>query len=143
MPEMPGKDGKMRVVILIYLLINSWTDIRRREVNLWYTGIFTGYIILCQWYQHRLWDVWGMIPGILLWGASLAAKGQIGEGDGIVTMVTGWSVGLHNIWNMTVSSFFLAAAGAVVYKMMGKKEIPYLPFFTASYLIFLKEVTTV
>lgn len=125
----------MKAGILLYLAVNSWTDLRRREIDLRYTGVFLLFSVICQWHQGKLWDGWGILPGILLLILSKITRGQIGEGDGIVTMAVGWPIGASAAWNIMAGSFFLAAVAAIGYRVMGKREIPYLPFLTAAYLL--------
>ena len=77
---------KMGVLTTGYLMVNSWTDWRRKEVDIvWTVAVFvlTAFIYVGT-DQKLCWS--GLLPGICLWLASLWRSDQIGSGDGIVLM---------------------------------------------------------
>ena len=76
----------MGVLTTGYLMVNSWTDWRRKEVDIvWTVAVFilTAFIYVGT-DQKLCWS--GLLPGICLWLASLWRSDQIGSGDGIVLM---------------------------------------------------------
>lgn len=83
----------MGVLTTGYLMVNSWTDWRRKEVDIvWTVAVFvlTAFIYVGT-DQKLCWS--GLLPGICLWLASLWRSDQIGSGDGIVLMGIGWIQG--------------------------------------------------
>ena len=79
----------MGVLTTGYLMVNSWTDWRRKEVDIvWTVAVFvlTAFIYVGT-DQKLCWS--GLLPGICLWLASLWRSDQIGSGDGIVLMGIG------------------------------------------------------
>lgn len=128
----------MKVLLFSYLLVNAWTDLKRKEIDLLYTIIFIGigmvykYIVLGIHY----WS--GMIPGLMLLGFSLIWKEQIGMGDGIVVMVSGWMSGLSFVCEVLMGGFLLAAGVGILGCIVGRKknvELPFVPFFLGSYVL--------
>ena len=84
----------MGVLTTGYLMVNSWTDWRRKEVDIvWTVAVFvlTAFIYVGT-DQKLCWS--GLLPGICLWLASLWRSDQIGSGDGIVLMGIGWIQGI-------------------------------------------------
>ena len=79
----------MEVLTAGYLLVNSWTDWRRKEVDsVWTVAVvILTALIYVGTGQKLCWS--GLLPGIFLWLASLWKPGQIGSGDGIVLMGIG------------------------------------------------------
>ena len=72
----------MGVLTTGYLMENSWTDWRRKEVDIvWTVAVFilTAFIYVGT-DQKLCWS--GLLPGICLWLASLWRSDQIGSGDG-------------------------------------------------------------
>ena len=85
----------MGVLTTGYLMVNSWTDWRRKEVDIvWTVAVFvlTAFIYVGT-DQKLCWS--GLLPGICLWLASLWRSDQIGSGDGIVLMGIGWIQGIQ------------------------------------------------
>ena len=76
------------MAIVIFLGINSWLDIRKKQISLWMTGIFAAAGI---WYGvkggHMNWASLGVGAAFLL--GSLAVKGAVGMGDGWVLVSLG------------------------------------------------------
>ena len=85
----------MGVLTTGYLMVNSWTDWRRKEVDIvWTVAVFvlTAFIYVGT-DQKLCWS--GLLQGICLWLASLWRSDQIGSGDGIVLMGIGWIQGIQ------------------------------------------------
>ena len=75
---------------------------------------------------------------IFLWLASLWKPGQIGSGDGIVLMGIGWIQGIQQVCMIFQTAILLAAGAGICMLALGKgrkKEIPFVPFLLAGYLI--------
>ena len=104
----------MGVLTTGYLMVNSWTDWRRKEVDI----------------------VWTVAVFVLL--ASLWRSDQIGSGDGIVLMGIGWIQGIQQACVIFQTAILLAAAVGVCMLALGmgrKKELPFVPFLLAGYLV--------
>ena len=93
-------------------------------------------INICRNSQKLCWS--GLLPGIFLWLASLWKPGQIGSGDGIVLMGIGWIQGIQQVCMIFQTAILLAAGAGICMLALGKgrkKEIPFVPFLLAGYLI--------
>ena len=100
----------MGVLTTGYLMVNSWTDWRRKEVDIvWTVAVFvlTAFIYVGT-DQKLCWS--GLLPGICLWLASLWRSDQIGSGDGIVLMGIGWIQGIQQACVIFQTAILLAAA---------------------------------
>lgn len=128
----------MGVLTTGYLMVNSWTDWRRKEVDIvWTVAVFvlTAFIYVGT-DQKLCWS--GLLPGICLWLASLWRSDQIGSGDGIVLMGIGWIQGIQQACVFFRQRFFWQAAGWGLHVGIGmgrKKELPFVPFLLAGYLV--------
>ncbi|NCB91775.1 MAG: hypothetical protein EOM40_04280 [Clostridia bacterium] len=128
----------MRWLVFLYLLINTWTDIRRREIHLIYTFVFA--VILLGYYLWigRMPDWMGMCPGICLWALACWKKDRIGHGDGAVVSVMGLALGNAEIWEVVTGGFLLAGAAGILLMILGKGkeyELPFVPFLMISFLL--------
>lgn len=128
----------MKVIVAVYLVINAWTDWKRKQIDLIYTAAFA---IVCLFYK-LWWDgvlYWeGMLPGCLLLLLACLKKEHIGIGDGVLVMAFGLVCGISMTWSVLTGGFLLAAAVGVILYIFGKKEIkeiPFVPFFLGSYLL--------
>ena len=130
----------------LYLLTVSIFDIREKTIPIWYLaaggllmgagmvyGIIAGEI---TWHQPLL----GMAPGVLL---LLVARGteKMGYGDGLVLMMIGGMVGYRGSFVILCLGSFLAAIVCVVLlairKVKRHSRIPYVPFLTGAYLLYV------
>ena len=129
---------KMGVLTTGYLMVNSWTDWRRKEVDIvWTVAVFilTAFIYVGT-DQKLCWS--GLLPGICLWLISLWRSDQIGSGDGVVLMGIGWIQGIQQACVIFQTAILLAAAVGVCMLALGmgrKKELPFVPFLLAGYLV--------
>ena len=77
------EDGVKELCTVVFLAMNSWLDIRRREISLLLTVVYAGCGIIYSILQGRkIQDV--LIPagiGILFLAAGLISRGAIGAGD--------------------------------------------------------------
>jgi leader peptidase (prepilin peptidase)/N-methyltransferase len=128
----------MKILMGIYLLVNTWTDIRRKEIDIRYTWIIC--VLLAGYFSVSGDDVnWaGMLPGLGLWAAAHWKTDKVGEGDGIVSAVLGITMQTEMIWAILAESFLLAGGVAVFLVAVGKRkefEIPFVPFILAGYIL--------
>lgn len=128
----------MGVITTGYLLVNSWTDWKRKEIDLvWTAGVFVLMtFVYIEKGQQLYWS--GLLPGLCLWAVSLWKSSQIGRGDGLVVMGIGWIEGLENVWLVLQTGILLAAGAGLFLLILGKgkeKKLPFVPFLFAGYLL--------
>ena len=128
----------MNVILLGYLLINVWTDWKRKEINMLYTILFIAISIVYKQEVHGMYYWSGMIPGLILIVISIIWRQHIGLGDGVIVMAFGWMCGLILVCEVLMGGFLLAAGTGMIYCVKEKRlnvELPFVPFFLGSYLL--------
>lgn len=129
----------MKIMILIYLAVNAWTDGKRREINLVYTVVFLILAVIFRWGREPIFEWTGLVPGLVLWLLSVGNSRHIGSGDGILCMALGLVTGLEIMWNVMLGGFCLAGTVGIIqwiYKKKMTSELPFVPFLLVSYLTY-------
>lgn len=134
------EDGVKELCTVVFLAMNSWLDIRRREISLLLTMVYAGCGIICSILQGRkIQDV--LIPagiGILFLAAGLISRGAIGAGDCWILLALGALLDTETYIRMLCIGFFLAAFWSgillVIRRKSRKTEIPLVPFLLAGYI---------
>ena len=134
------EDGVKELCTVVFLAMNSWLDIRRREISLLLTVVYAGCGIIYSILQGRkIQDV--LIPagiGILFLAAGLISRGSIGAGDCWILLALGALLDTETYIRMLCIGFFLAAFWSgillVIRRKSRKTEIPLVPFLLAGYI---------
>lgn len=134
------EDGVKELCTVVFLAMNSWLDIRRRENSLLLTVVYAGCGIIYSILQGRkIQDV--LIPagiGILFLAAGLISRGAIGAGDCWILLALGALLDTETYIRMLCIGFFLAAFWSgillVIRRKSRKTEIPLVPFLLAGYI---------
>lgn len=134
------EDGVKELCTVVFLAMNSWLDIRRREISLLLTGTYAGCGIIYSILQGRnIQDV--LIPagiGILFLAAGMISRGAIGAGDCWILLALGALLDTETYIRMLCIGFFLAAFWSgillVIRRKSRKTEIPLVPFLLAGYI---------
>ena len=134
------EDGVKELCTVVLLAMNSWLDIRRREISLLLTVVYAGCGIIYSILQGRkIQDV--LIPagiGILFLAAGLISRGAIGAGDCWILLALGALLDTETYIRMLCIGFFLAAFWSgillVIRRKSRKTEIPLVPFLLAGYI---------
>lgn len=134
------EDGVKELCTVVFLAMNSWLDIRRREISLFLTVVYAGCGIIYSILQGRkIQDV--LIPagiGILFLAAGLISRGAIGAEDCWILLALGALLDTETYIRMLCIGFFLAAFWSgillVIRRKSRKTEIPLVPFLLAGYI---------
>lgn len=134
------EDGVKELCTVVFLAMNSWLDIKRREISLLLTVVYAGCGIIYSILQGRkIQDV--LIPaglGILFLAAGLISRGAIGAGDCWILLALGALLDTETYIRMLCIGFFLAAFWSgillVIRRKSRKTEIPLVPFLLAGYI---------
>lgn len=134
------EDGVKELCTVVFLAMNSWLDIRRREISLLLTMVYAGCGIIYSILQGRkIQNV--LIPagiGILFLAAGLISRGAIGAGDCWILLALGALLDTETYIRMLCIGFFLAAFWSgillVIRRKSRKTEIPLVPFLLAGYI---------
>lgn len=128
----------MKVMVFIYLLVNSWNDYKTREIDLRYTVLFFGILLWIDIWKGDFAKWEGIFPGILLGGFSLISREKIGSGDSWVVMAVGCAVGLTDIWKYLLIAFVIVAGiglFCVLFKRNQEGTLPFVPFLLLSFCV--------
>lgn len=127
--------------IIAILLITAIQDIRTKTISLWL--IVMGMIIVLVYTIYLrvnfLIPIGGILVGVLVVIISIATKGKIGMGDGLILMVTGINLGFWRNLEMFLYSLCIAAIISIIlliFKKVKKKDsLPFVPFILAGYIL--------
>ena len=127
-------------LIISFLSINSWTDIRKRRISLLSIAIFAFIGLVYQgFYKKQLSPaLLGLVPGILLLAVSRVTREALGMGDALLMLVLGIYLGLQNSVEVLLLALFLAAFWAGILMLICHKkrdyEFPFVPFLLLGYI---------
>ncbi|MCR5282188.1 MAG: prepilin peptidase [Lachnospiraceae bacterium] len=139
----------MRILPLLFLGINTATDLRKRRISLCSAALFSIAGVVLLLYLHMVKEpaaamesirdmAFGVLAGVLLLLLSLASDGAIGMGDALVSIVMGFYLGLWRLLAVLMGSFL--ACGMVGMLLLWQKKadrksrLPFVPFMLLSYL---------
>lgn len=129
-----------KICIIIFLLLNSWTDIRKKEISLASvvicmscgitTAVFHGDLSLGYFAAAA--------PGCCLIALSLLTAGAVGLGDGLILLSLGTMLSWEKVMGIILAgSLYSCVYGAIlllIQKGVRKKQIPFVPFLFAGYI---------
>lgn len=129
-----------QIFVLAFLGINSWKDIRKREVSLLATGIFAVIgIINALWHGTICWEWIGAVGlGTALIALSVVSKGAVGMGDGLVLAALGTVLTFGELLGVFMMGLLCCSVWGIILLILpstGKKtEIPFVPFLLLGYI---------
>ena len=132
----------LSLLLTVFLIICSYTDIKKKEIyfKVLLPFFLAGVIAAAVTGREAvLAAVLGAAAGIALLLLSFITKGAIGEGDGLVLVVTGVFLGISENMRLLTFALFLSAlfsVGAMILKGWKRdRELPFVPFLLAAFLI--------
>lgn len=134
-------DFIINIILTIYLLISTRSDIKTYTVSLRFSAIVAIILIIIRIILNMsdLPDILlSLLPGIILLTISLITRQSIGYGDGIVFMTTGAGVGSEYIVLLVFISFVLSSVYAlflITKRKSGKTAIPFVPFILSGFIL--------
>lgn len=136
-------ENKMRRewICFLFLLLLSVRDIRERKINI--VLILPGVIL--AFYQMPGGFLRAAVPGFLfsifVFVLSFLTKEAIGMGDAFAVLLCACYLPFYSLFLIFAAGLFMAGIAGVflilIRKGNRKTEMPYLPFLTLSYLIYL------
>lgn len=128
--------------ILAFLIINTITDIRKKEISL--GSVFCFFVAGAVWIFRDEDLGWlegclGLIPGLILSAVSLPTDGAIGFGDGLLVAVIGFYLGIQAaagtlLWGLLTCA--LCGVCLLILRRGNKKTaLPFAPFLLIGFLI--------
>lgn len=130
----------VKIGTILFLGFNSWSDIRRRQISLWFTGIFALLGLGNAIWEGRssLWFLFPVGVGIGLLALSVVTGGALGMGDAWIVAALGIVLKPEEFAATLSIGLFLAAVwAAILLAVFGKSrktEFPFVPFLLLGYL---------
>lgn len=133
-----------QVCILLFLVFNSWKDIRKKEISLLTVAVFAIVGIAVNLYRGTFGGsnlaAVGIGAGMILF--SLISRGEIGMGDGLLLMALGTVLSVKELLEMLGIGLFCCCIWGILLlfwsktgKKVGRKtEIPFVPFLLLGYV---------
>lgn len=133
-----------KYLVLGLLGFCSWEDMKGKELTVVYILLFGVCGMLFHFFSPvcSIYSILaGMMLGIAMMLVSLATRGMVGLGDGLLLTVTGVYLGGMGNLELFFIGLLLAACWSlgliVLKKKRGKEQIAFVPFLLASYLAML------
>lgn len=130
------------VFVLIVLIIEAVTDLKKQEINIPVSGIMAAAAIPIYFFAKDisvLNSIIGIAEGLLLILISVMTKGQIGMGDGILLAACGLMLGgKDNFLMFFFACLFSAVVSGLIMlvkKADKKTKIPFVPFMIPGFLV--------
>lgn len=129
------------VVIIIFLILSTLLDLRKKEVNI---SLCISFALLGLIYEifiskaELLSVILGIIPGIFLILTSMATNEEIGKGDAAILCTIGIYLGLKKSILVLIYALFMTVIIGGILLLIRKKnkkyKIPFVPFILCSYI---------
>lgn len=127
-------------LVLLFLFINTWTDMKKREISLLSVVLIGVYGFFTFWAGKNLLQI-QVIPiiiGCFFLALSVVSKGKIGIGDSLILIGTAMYESLPLYLFMIFGALFLASFWGIGLMIFQKREkdtpLPFVPFLLLSYI---------
>lgn len=131
------------LLLLFYLIVCCYTDLKKHTINLLISIIFTllGIITGIFLFDYSFISmIISLIPGISLFAISLIFPASLGLGDGLIFTICGIYLGI----NFTIQLLFLSLVISCIFSILLiikkhslKYQFPLAPFIFVSYVFIL------
>lgn len=128
------------VCALVFLGVNSWFDVKRKEISLAAVAVFGLIGLSVSLYNGGLsWNLLvpaGVSAGVM--GLSLVTHGAVGMGDGLVLMALATMISSGEFMAVLFMGLLGCGVCSLVMLLVFRKgrgcEIPFVPFILLSYV---------
>ena len=126
--------------ILIVLAVNTWSDIRRKQISMLSVVVLSVAGIAGSFLKSGSGQVslWGFVPGIVAAVLSLATHGAVGMEDALLLLALGTVLTVEELTKMLCVALVFCALTALVLMVMFRKRrdmtLPFVPFLMAGYI---------
>lgn len=132
------------LIILIYLVIGSYHDIKKLAVPripflgiMMFAFLWNRFVTKCDLFMLA----YAMAPGIFFLFISLVLRNSIGIGDGVVLLTLGLILGGNDCFKITILSLIVLSFYGIVLAIAKRislyKKIPYIPFLLFAWGVYL------
>ena len=111
-------------VVLVFLGISTWTDLRKRQVSLIITGLFAAAGLGWMLYQGALSTelLLSVGPGMFFLGLSVLTGGTVGMGDGWIITALGIFLKPEELYEMLLAAVLISAVWSGILMGIFKKK---------------------
>lgn len=126
--------------VLVFLGLNSWIDLRKKEVSLAAAVVFAVAGVGLRWACDSIsWElVVSLGIGCFFLGVSIITQGAMGMGDVWLLLALALVLELQEFLTVLFGALMLCAlwgaAMLVIFRRSGKSEIPFVPFLLLGYI---------
>lgn len=131
------------VAIGMTLIIQSYWDLRYKEIPLLVTVISGAIGITLSILSHRTWMdmLYALIPGIACIGIGKITRQAIGYGDGFLLCAMGLYISCEEILGIGMMAITVSGIVALfclaLCKKKGKDQLPFVPFLLMGWILYL------
>ncbi len=126
--------------VLVFLGLNSWMDIKKREISLVLAAMLAAAGMIWTVYRGTV-SIERLLPimtGVCFLGISVITGGSMGMGDGWILLALGTVLMPEEFFSMLFAAMLISAAWAGIllwlFRKKGNTEIPFVPFLMLGYL---------
>lgn len=128
------------VILTVYLIYNSYTDIKNHTVPFLMSALFgiTALIIQIGCGMDISQILLSFLPGIFVLFIACITRQSIGYGDGIILLVAGIVLGCNQTLLLLLFALVLSAFVSlylITRHKSGKYTLPFVPFILCSYIL--------
>ncbi len=130
--------------LLGLLILCSIQDLLKKKIGLWMIIAGGGMMFVSILFYNSVTVIdrlGGIAVGVAVLLISLATRGKIGFGDGLLLCISGMGLGFWSNLELFAVALFLAAAVSIalmMFRLADRKEsIPFVPFLLCGYVFIL------
>ncbi len=136
---------QLELLALLFLAICSYMDIKYKAISIFVIILFSCLGIICMFVFHGTEWIFNpscllnLLLGVIVLLVSYVSRGEIGQGDAIVLMVTGGMIGGYRncvmFFYASIIAGIYALALIIVKEQKRERVFPFIPF------LFIGDVT--
>jgi leader peptidase (prepilin peptidase) / N-methyltransferase len=136
------RENAVELILLGLLILGSIQDLLKKKISLWMIVIGGGMICASILFYNTI-TLFDRLGGVAIGGIviliSLATRGKIGFGDGLLLCITGIGLGFWSNLELFALALLLAALvsiALIIFRIADrKKSIPFVPFLLLGYIV--------
>ena len=155
------------IILFVFLIVASIWDLKEKRIPVWVFSL-TAVLIVCLDFGYLITELLsrvdaaenigiagiesriliqklgGMAVGLVLLAVSKLTGGEIGEGDGIAFLITGFTLGFRDNFLLLCEALLLSFVWSLIFiiakKINLKTSLPFVPFVLIAFAIHILPV---